>query len=41
MPVRGVPVGGSKMDASIIRYSTFRGLFYIGMTHKQRTRAKT
>lgn len=28
MPVRGVPVGGSKMDASIIRYSTFRGLLY-------------
>lgn len=26
MPVRGVPVGGSSTDASIIRYSTFRGL---------------
>lgn len=27
MPVRGVPVGGSKIEASIIRYSTFRGQF--------------
>lgn len=41
MPVRGVPVGGSKMDASIIRYSTFRGLFYTQRTHTQRKRAKT
>lgn len=41
MPVRGVPVGGSKMDASIIRYSTFRGLFYTHSTHKQRKNANT
>lgn len=26
MPVRGVPVGGSNIEASIIRYSTFSGL---------------
>lgn len=36
MPVRGVPVGGSKMDASIIRYSTFRGLFYTQRTHTKK-----
>ncbi len=41
MPVRGVPVGGSKMDASIIRYSTFRGLFYTHSAQKQRKNAKT
>lgn len=38
MPVRGVPVGGSKMDASIIRYSTFSGLFYTHSTHKHRNK---
>lgn len=26
IPVKGVPVGGSKIDASIVRYSTFSGL---------------
>lgn len=26
MPVRGVPVGGNSTEASIIRYSTFKGL---------------
>lgn len=26
MPVKGVPVGGNNTEASIIRYSTFRGL---------------
>lgn len=26
IPVRGVPVGGSSIEASIIRYSTFSGL---------------
>jgi hypothetical protein len=25
MPVSGVPVGGSRMEASIMRYSTFMG----------------
>lgn len=28
IPVSGVPVGGNKIEASIIRYSTFIGLIY-------------
>jgi len=27
IPVNGVPVGGNSIDASIVRYSTFRGRF--------------
>lgn len=36
MPVRGVPVGGSRMEASIMRYSTFRGLL-CNKTHQELT----
>lgn len=28
MPVSGVPVGGSRMEASIMRYSTFMGFIW-------------
>lgn len=28
IPVSGVPVGGNKIEASIIKYSTFMGLIY-------------
>jgi len=28
MPVRGVPVGGRSVEASIVKYSTFNGRFY-------------
>lgn len=28
IPVSGVPVGGSKIEASIIKYSTFIGFIY-------------
>lgn len=28
IPVRGVPVGGSRIDASIMRYSTFMGFIW-------------
>ena len=35
MPVKGVPVGGSNTEASIIRYSTFSGLLYNTHTYRQ------
>lgn len=37
MPVRGVPVGGSRIEASCMRYSTFSGLFCIGKYIKSNT----